>query len=400
MLGSEARSAQFARRRTGEIWRTIRHETRAHGVRIESMRARSWVRVLGLGSFIQAVVACGEPAFDGFESTRPEPAVGGAGAVPIGSRARGGATNVGSSRGSSGGRTALGGTANGGAAIPAGGSATAEVPPESSGGSAAKSNSGGGRNGQGGRHAASGGTPALPAGGTTSAESAYAGESATAGGLADDSNGGADVEPSPNGGGGGASAPDETGGTSEGGASSSGGSPPVEPEPPLRTLWFSEYVEGKANNKALEIVALGPEALAGCSVEVYANGTTKASASWELEGEVSVEHPFVLCTEDLAELIGALCTRSAKLTFNGDDAVVLRCGEQLLDVLGQVGTRPDEQWGEGDLRTLDMTLRRACTVSRGDVIPSDVFDPGLEWIPAGTDEFSDLGSHCVTTNEP
>ena len=194
------------------------------------------------------------------------------------------------------------------------------------------------------------------------------------------------------------SGPDGSGGLAGGPATSSGGSPPDEPPEPLpRTLLISEYAEGSSGNKkALELAALVEEALLGCEVEVFANGALAPSASWSLDGSVTPETPYLLCTKELqAALAGVSCAREAALTFNGDDAVVLRCGDQIVDVLGQVGTRPDTQWGAGDARTADMTLRRACSVQAGDPIESDEFDPILEWIPAGADEFSGLGQHCA-----
>jgi hypothetical protein len=160
---------------------------------------------------------------------------------------------------------------------------------------------------------------------------------------------------------------------------------------------ISEYAEGSAGNKkALELASLVEETLLGCEVEVFANGALDPSASWSLDGSVTPETPYLLCTKELqAALEEVTCAREAALTFNGDDAVVLRCGDQIVDVIGQVGTQPEKQWGEGDARTADMTLRRACSVQAGDPIESDEFDPIFEWIPAGADEFRGLGQHCA-----
>ena len=46
------------------------------------------------------------------------------------------------------------------------------------------------------------------------------------------------------------------------------------------------------------------------------------------------------------------------LTFNGDDAVVLRRGSTILDVIGQVGLDPGSEWGSGLTSTADNTIRR------------------------------------------
>jgi hypothetical protein len=359
------------------------------------MQRRTWVSVCGVALVL--AVACGEPGFDGFESTRDSPGPSSTTPVPLGSASRAGAGGTGGApRPSvSGGRGGTTISADGGR-LPGAAGAAGQAE-ESSGGSATRPN--GGQNGQGGRRAASGGV-ASGTGGDSIPLGGSAGEPAlppvaNAGGAG----GAVELEPPPSGAGGAATGPEASGGSTGGTVTtSSGGSPPEEPPEPLpRTLLISEYAEGSTGNKkALELAALVEETLLGCEVEVFANGALDPSASWSLDGSVTPETPYLLCTKELqAALAEVTCTREVALTFNGDDAVVLRCGDQIVDVLGQVGTRPDKQWGAGDSRTADMTLRRACSVQAGDPLESDAFDPSLEWIPAGADEFSDLGQHCA-----
>ena len=50
--------------------------------------------------------------------------------------------------------------------------------------------------------------------------------------------------------------------------------------------------------------------------------------------------------------------------FNGDDAVVLRKGTTIVDVIGQVGVDPGTEWGAGADSTADNTLRRKAGVDR------------------------------------
>jgi hypothetical protein len=83
------------------------------------------------------------------------------------------------------------------------------------------------------------------------------------------------------------------------------------------------------------------------------------------------------------------------LNFNGNDAVVLSCEGVVVDAIGQMGVPIAKQWGEGELRTVDMTLRRACDVRAGDPIATDAFDPATEWQAVATDEFGGLGTHCT-----
>ena len=44
--------------------------------------------------------------------------------------------------------------------------------------------------------------------------------------------------------------------------------------------------------------------------------------------------------------------------FNGDDAIVLRKGTTIIDLIGQVGFDPGTEWGAGLISTADNTLRR------------------------------------------
>ncbi len=49
---------------------------------------------------------------------------------------------------------------------------------------------------------------------------------------------------------------------------------------------------------------------------------------------------------------------SGNLVFNGDDALVLYRGSEIVDSFGQVGVDPGTAWVSGGVSTLDMTLRR------------------------------------------
>src|SRR6185369_14063450 len=84
--------------------------------------------------------------------------------------------------------------------------------------------------------------------------------------------------------------------------------------------------------------------------------------------------------------------------FNGDDAIVLRkggAGGPVVDAIGQVGLDPGTEWGTGLTSTADNTLRRKASISAGDTIPADAFDPALEWDGFATDTFDGLGSHTI-----
>ncbi len=90
--------------------------------------------------------------------------------------------------------------------------------------------------------------------------------------------------------------------------------------------------------------------------------------------------------------------------FNGNDAVVLRNGTTILDVIGQIGFNPGTEWGSGLTSTADNTLRRKATICAGDPDGSNAFDPSVEWDGFATNTFDGLGAHTAncgpTPQEP
>jgi uncharacterized protein len=183
---------------------------------------------------------------------------------------------------------------------------------------------------------------------------------------------------------------------------------PASSTPVLATgvtdLFFSEYIEGSSNNKALEIyngtgaaIDLGA---AGYNVQMFFNGSTSAGLTINLIGTVTNGDVFVLAHSSAVPVILA----EADLTngsgwFNGDDAVVLRKGDIVIDVIGQIGFDPGSQWGTDLTSTADNTLRRKATVLFGDTNGSDVFDPSIEWEGFANDTFDGLGAHTVIAGE-
>ncbi|WP_118135759.1 ExeM/NucH family extracellular endonuclease [Oceanicella sp. SM1341] len=168
----------------------------------------------------------------------------------------------------------------------------------------------------------------------------------------------------------------------------------------LTDLFFSEYVEGSSNNKALELYNPTGEAIdlaaGGYVIELYFNGSTTPT-SFALTGSVAPGEVFVFAhaSADPAILAVADQTTGAGL-FNGDDAIVLRKGAEVLDSIGQVGTDPGTEWGTGAPGTQDMTLRRIASLTEPDTDPTDAFDPATSWTATATDDFSGLGSHDAT----
>ena len=153
-------------------------------------------------------------------------------------------------------------------------------------------------------------------------------------------------------------------------------------------LMFSEYVEGSGSFKALEIYAFEASSLEGCELLTYFNGKLEPSRL-ALHGQLGRGELQVLCSSTLATAQPQACSRSTSLTFNGDDALGLSCGGELLDVIGQIGVDPGDAWGAG--ATADHTLRRRCEVLAGRRDGTSPFEIDAEWLTLGIDTFSDLG---------
>jgi predicted extracellular nuclease len=167
-------------------------------------------------------------------------------------------------------------------------------------------------------------------------------------------------------------------------------------------LFFSEYIEGSSNNKALEIyngtgaaVNLGTQ---GYNVQMFFNGSSAAGLTINLAGTVAHNDVFVVAQSLASATILAQADQTNGAGwFNGDDAVVLRKGTTVIDFIGQIGFDPGTEWGTGLTSTADNTLRRKQTITAGDTNGADAFDPSVEWDGFATDTFGGLGSHSINT---
>ena len=167
-------------------------------------------------------------------------------------------------------------------------------------------------------------------------------------------------------------------------------------------LFFSEYIEGTSNNKALEIFNGTGTAVnlltEGYSVQMFFNGNSVSTLTINLTGTVASGDVYVLAQSSASAAILAQADQTNGAGwFNGDDAVVLRKGTTVVDVIGQIGFDPGTEWGTGLTSTADNTLRRKPTIEAGDTNGGDAFDPAVQWIGFATDTFAGLGSHG---NEP
>jgi len=186
-----------------------------------------------------------------------------------------------------------------------------------------------------------------------------------------------------------------------------GGAPlqaqPVQAAP--TELFFTEYIEGSSNNKALEIYngtgAAIDLAANSYNVQMYFNGNASAGLTINLTGVVADGDVFILAHASASAAILSIADQTNGAGwFNGDDAVVLRKDATIIDVIGQIGVDPGSQWGIDLTSTADNTLRRKPTIEAGDANGSDAFDPSLEWEGYAIDTFDGLGAPYLIVVDP
>jgi len=168
-------------------------------------------------------------------------------------------------------------------------------------------------------------------------------------------------------------------------------------------LFFSEYIEGSSNNKALEIyngTGAAVDLMAGgYEIRMFFNGSPSAGLVIPLDGTVVDGDVFVIAHSSADPIILAQADQTNGAGwYNGDDAVLLTrdAGATVVDAIGQVGFDPGSEWGTGDTSTQNNTLRRKASVCAGDTDGGDVFDPAIEWDGYPVDTFDGLGSHTAS----
>lgn len=169
-------------------------------------------------------------------------------------------------------------------------------------------------------------------------------------------------------------------------------------------LFISEYIEGSGNNKAIEIYngtgAAVNLATGAYNVQMYFNGNATATLTINLTGTVASGDVFVVAQATAAaEILAQADQTNASGWFNGNDAVVLRKGTAMIDVIGQIGFDPVTEWGTGATSTMDNTLRRKPAIQAGDANGSDSFDPSIQWDGFASNTFTGLGAHTITGDD-
>lgn len=165
-------------------------------------------------------------------------------------------------------------------------------------------------------------------------------------------------------------------------------------------LFFSEYLEGSGNNKAIEIYnpTTSTINLSGYSILSFANGSATATATYNLTGEIASNDVYVVANGSAtAEVLAIADATNNICQFNGNDAMALAFNGNVIDVIGEIGVNPGTFWTVGSGSTLDNTLVRNASVSE----PTASWATSqTQWTSSAINTFSNLGVHtsdCYTT---
>jgi len=174
------------------------------------------------------------------------------------------------------------------------------------------------------------------------------------------------------------------------------------------TLLISEYIEGTANNKAIELYN-ATDATINLSNYSIKRGINGADYTRELvlSGTIAAGDVFVIshaeANQSILNVTDLIDTNGDAVYFNGDDAIALFKGVELIDAIGLVNGDPGDGWDVAGINagTKDRTLRRRTKIKHGN--PDWISSAGTEnfdseWWLLYTDDISGLNSHSPFTN--
>lgn len=166
-------------------------------------------------------------------------------------------------------------------------------------------------------------------------------------------------------------------------------------------LVITEYIEGSANNKAIEISNLGSSDINldanAYKLILFANGAdaSKPGNTETLTGTLAPGKSIVFHNAGATIDAFKLGSASTVTYFNGDDAVVLTKNDVVIDRFGKRGEDPGTEWKDpnnADFSSVNKTLRRKASVTTGDTVAEADF-PGTnnQWAAFVIDTADGLG---------
>ena len=172
-------------------------------------------------------------------------------------------------------------------------------------------------------------------------------------------------------------------------------------------LFFSEYIEGSSNNKALEIYngtgAAVDLAAGGYSVQMFSNGVATAGPTITLTGTVATGDVFVLAHDrrDAAILAQADQTNGAGLIQRRRRGRPAQGHARRSRRLRPDRRRPRHRVGHGpDEHRRQHPAPQGRRSAPATPTARDAFDPAVEWDGFAVDTFDGLGAHAATCDRP
>ena len=196
-------------------------------------------------------------------------------------------------------------------------------------------------------------------------------------------------------------------------------------------LFISEYIEGPVNNNAIEIYnpTNATIDLSAYTINRYGNGASSGPDSWPLSGSISAGEAIAVGNGQLDSVwvstYWSLPVDQAFYTasgihgsgiyptpfyFNGDDAMTLEKGGEIIDIFGKVGEDPGAAWTDdvaagytdangGTWWTKRQTLVRKAYIMKGVSVNPILFNPTLEYDSLPDATYTGMGSHnCDCSN--
>ncbi|MGE4287624.1 MAG: lamin tail domain-containing protein [Salinivirgaceae bacterium] len=167
-------------------------------------------------------------------------------------------------------------------------------------------------------------------------------------------------------------------------------------------LFFSEYIEGGSNNKAIEIY--NPTS-ADVDLTPYVVKLASNGADWgntlDLTGTLAAGDVYVIYNSQSVAAVAAVGDIESNVTFfNGDDALGLFKSDALIDIIGNPTVDPGSAWDVAGTTgaTQNHTLVRKSAVTQGNVdwtAASGTDAASSEWEVYNQDDFSYLGWHIT-----
>ncbi|APY08657.1 hypothetical protein BWZ20_10235 [Winogradskyella sp. J14-2] len=160
--------------------------------------------------------------------------------------------------------------------------------------------------------------------------------------------------------------------------------------PQISEIYFSEYVEGSGNNKALEIInnTGAPVNLSNYSIRLAFNGSSFGSPlSFPVGDIISDGSAYVIANSGLSVGCQGVenLVNNPMTSFNGNDAIGLFKNGVLIDIIGSEGNASNY--------AQNITLIRNSSVTG----PSTTFDIN-QWTSLSQDDCSDLGDHTLNVD--